>query len=278
MRADKNGSEVRGRPVALVTGAGRRLGIATAVALRLAETGWDVAFTHFAPYDARMAWGADDGATEELAKRLQGAGARACLIEADFQDVETPARAFSHAGVVPVSRGTGADSGLGAEREADPAAAVTPLYREHALGLTRLALVLVRDSQAAEDIVQDAFCGLHRRGSHLHDTDRALAYVRSAVLNGCRSEFRRRKTSRNQLPDAPAWSAESAALASEERREVLRALVRLPARQREALVLRYYLDLSEAETASAMRISRGTAKSNAARGIAALRQLLGEES
>jgi Sigma-70, region 4 len=77
------------------------------------------------------------------------------------------------------------------------------------------------------------------------------------VLNGCRSEFRRRKTSRNQLPDAPAWSAESAALASEERREVLRALVRLPARQREALVLRYYLDLSEAETASAMRISRG---------------------
>jgi RNA polymerase sigma-70 factor (sigma-E family) len=182
------------------------------------------------------------------------------------------------AGVVQVSPGTGAGSGLGAEREADPAAAVTALYREHALGLTRLALVLVRDTQSAEDIVQDAFCGLHRRWSHLHDTDKALAYVRSAVLNGCRSEFRRRKRSRDQLPDAPAWSAESAALASEERREVLRALARLPARQREALVLRYYLDLSEAETASAMRISRGTAKSTAARGIASLRQLLGEES
>lgn len=83
---------------------------------------------------------------------------------------------------------------------------------------------------------------------------------------------------RRQLADVPVWSAESAALASEERRQVLRALRRLPDRQREALILRYYLDLSEAETASAMRISRGAAKSNAARGIAALRLLLGEES
>ncbi len=161
---------------------------------------------------------------------------------------------------------------------ADPAAAVTALYREHALGLTRLALVLVRDQQTAEDIVQDAFCGLHRRWSHVRDTDKALAYVRSAVLNGCRSEFRRRRTTRDLPPEVPAWSAESAALASEERREVLRALTRLPARQREALVLRYYLDLSEAETASAMQVSRGTAKSSAARGIASLRRLLGEES
>ena len=187
-------------------------------------------------------------------------------------DLDVP----SPAGVVPVS--PGASSSLGAGRAADPAAAVTTLYREHALGLTRLALMLVRDSQAAEDIVQDAFCGLHRRWSHLHDTDRALAYVRSAVLNGCRSEFRRSKASRNELPDTPAWSAESAALATEERREVLRALSRLPARQREALVLRYYLDLSEAETASSMRISRGTVKSTTARGLAALRQLPGTES
>ena len=166
-----------------------------------------------------------------------------------------------------------------AEPAADPAAAVTALYREHALGLTRLALVLVRDKQTAEDIVQDAFCGLHRRWSHVRDTDKALAYVRSAVLNGCRSEFRRRRrTTRDLPPEVPAWSAESAALASEERREVLRALTQLPARQREALVLRYYLDLSEAETAGAMRVSRGTAKSAAARGIASLRRLLREES
>lgn len=163
--------------------------------------------------------------------------------------------------------------------DTDPAAvAVTALYRAHALGLTRLALVLVRDTQAAEDIVQDAFGGLHRRWWHLRDTDKALPYLRSAVLNGCRSEFRRRQAARRQPAEVPVWSAESAAMAIEERREVLRALNRLPARQREALVLRYYLDLSEAETAAAMGVSRGTAKSNAARGIAALRQLLGEES
>jgi RNA polymerase sigma factor (sigma-70 family) len=68
------------------------------------------------------------------------------------------------------------------------------------------------------------------------------------------------------------------ALATEERREVMRALLKLPPRQREALLLRYYLDLSEAEAASAMRISRGTAKSTVARGLAALRTMLGEES
>jgi RNA polymerase sigma factor (sigma-70 family) len=67
-------------------------------------------------------------------------------------------------------------------------------------------------------------------------------------------------------------------MASEERREVLRALAQLPARQREALVLRYFLDLSEAETAESMHVSRGAAKSAAARGIASLRRLLGEES
>jgi DNA-directed RNA polymerase specialized sigma24 family protein len=104
----------------------------------------------------------------------------------------------------------------------DPAVAVTALYAEHALGLTRLALVMVRDRQAAEDIVQDAFCGLHRLWPGLRDKNRALPYVRSAVLNGCRSEFRRQRRDRSgrdgyegYLP--PAWSAESEAEASAER-------------------------------------------------------------
>jgi RNA polymerase sigma-70 factor (sigma-E family) len=193
-------------------------------------------------------------------------------------DLDSPSD-YGAAPVLPCAR---AGSGPG-DRVADPSVAVTALYREHALGLTRLALMLTRDRQAAEDIVQDAFCGLHRRWSQVRDADKALPYVRSAVVNGCRSEFRRRRTARHLLPDAllpdaPAWSAESAVLAGEERRAVLRALTRLPARQREALVLRYYLDLSEAETASAMRVSRGTAKSAAARGIASLRRLLQEES
>lgn len=170
-------------------------------------------------------------------------------------------------------------------RRADPAAAVTALYAKHALGLTRLALVMTGDRHAAEDIVQDAFCGLHRRWDKLRDPAKALPYVRSAVLNGCRMEFRRTKAACGPSGDVdyetylpPAWSAESAALASEERREVLRALLRLPTRQREALLLRYYLDLSEADTASAMSISRGTAKSTVARGLKTLRNLLGESS
>src|SRR6202000_2579690 len=73
----------RARPVALVTGAGRRLGIATATANGPAETGWDVAFAHFDPYDARMPWGPDAGAAQELAGELAGAGARACPVEAN---------------------------------------------------------------------------------------------------------------------------------------------------------------------------------------------------
>ena len=183
----------------------------------------------------------------------------------------------SEPGPARLLRGAAALSGPDA-RAADPALAVAALYRDHALGLTRLALVLVRDTQAAEDIVQDAFYGLHRRWSHVRDADKALAYVRSAVVNGCRSEFRRRKGGHRLLLDIPVSSAESAVLASEERRAVLTALARLPARQREALVLRYYLELSEAETAAAMAVSRGTAKSATARGIASLRRLLHEES
>ncbi len=170
-----------------------------------------------------------------------------------------------------------------ADRDEAAAAAVTALYAEHALGLTRLALIIVGDREAAEDIVQDAFCGLHRRWDALRDSGKALPYVRSAVLNGCRSEARRIRTSLARGRGdgaylAPAWSAESVVMATEERREVIAALKRLPARQREALLLRYFLDLSEADTAAAMRISRGTAKSTVARGLAALRHLLGESS
>jgi RNA polymerase sigma-70 factor (sigma-E family) len=188
------------------------------------------------------------------------------------------------AGRVLGTAGFGADDAASARGLADAERAVTALYAEHALGLTRLALIMVGDRQTAEDIVQDAFCGLHRRWHRLRDTAKALPYVRSAVLNGCRSEFRRGRAAavaghggyEAYLP--PTWSAESAVLASEERREVLAALLRLPARQREALLLRFYLDLSEADTATAMRISRGTAKSTVARGLTALRQLLGEQS
>lgn len=85
-------TELAVRPVALVTGAGRRRGIATAIAQRLAGTGWDVAFTHLGAYDQRMPWGADAGAAEELTGHLRAAGARVCPVEADFEDAQAPGR------------------------------------------------------------------------------------------------------------------------------------------------------------------------------------------
>ena len=73
-------------------------------------------------------------------------------------------------------------------------------------------------------------------------------------------------------------SAEQEAIRAEDRDEVLRALAKLSARRREVLVLRYYLNLSEAEIAATLGISTGTVKSTAARGLAALARLLKEES
>jgi RNA polymerase sigma-70 factor (sigma-E family) len=149
------------------------------------------------------------------------------------------------------------------------------------VGLIRLAVVMLGDRPAAEDVVQEAFCGLYRRWSHLADPGKALSYLRSAILNGCRSELRRRiRTERRPAQETPAAvtaSAEHAVLIGEEHREVLAALRRLPPRQREALVLRYYLDLAEPEIAATMRISQGTVKSTTSRALTALGRLLEED-
>lgn len=173
----------------------------------------------------------------------------------------------------PISRPLPA---LGAEAE------VTALYRNHATGLIRLAVVMLGERAAAEDVVQDAFSALYRRWEHLTDHGKALSYLRSSTLNGCRSELRRRIRSERGAARAPvatdAASAEYAALVGEEHREVLAALRQLPARQREALVLRFYLDLSEPETAAVMRVSQGTVKSTTSRALATLGRLLKESS
>jgi RNA polymerase sigma-70 factor (sigma-E family) len=160
----------------------------------------------------------------------------------------------------------------------DHEATLTTLFREHYLGLVRMALLIVGDQPTAEDVVQDAFAALHRRLDRLSDRDNTLPYIRAAVVNGCRTVLRRRKRPfHGQEPEA-VWSAESAVFLGEDRREVLLALRTLPHRQREALVLRYYLDLSEAEIAEAMGVTRGTVKSTTSRALAALAKKLGEES
>jgi RNA polymerase sigma-70 factor (sigma-E family) len=172
-----------------------------------------------------------------------------------------------------------AAAGPARSRGADAHAAVTALYQTHAVGLIRLAVVMLGDRGAAEDVVQEAFAGLYRRWNHL-DEGRALGYVRASVLNGCRSRLRAKVREERLAAANPATlaaaSAEHTVLIGEEHATVLAALRRLPSRQREALVLRYYLDLSGPEIAAAMGIGRGTVKSTMSRALAALgRQLEG---
>jgi RNA polymerase sigma-70 factor (sigma-E family) len=160
---------------------------------------------------------------------------------------------------------------------------VTALYQAHAVGLIRLAIIMLGDRPAAEDVVQDAFLGLYRHWDGLSDTANALTYVRSSVLNRCRSVLKQlsRRDRRDRAAAAvrePGESAEASVLLSEEHREMLAAIRALPDRQCEALVLRFYLDMSEEETARAMRISRGTVKSATSRAITALGRMLKEGS
>jgi RNA polymerase sigma-70 factor (sigma-E family) len=165
--------------------------------------------------------------------------------------------------------------------KADAAAAVTALFAMNALGLAKLAYVMIGDRDAADDIVQDAFSGLYRRWEHLSDPGRALSYVRSAVLNSCRSVLRRRRPEISgglALVEAEQASAESVVLSEEERKVVMAALRRLPDRQREVLVLRFYLDMTEAEIAEQMGIGQSTVRSSAHRGLQALGRIVREMS
>jgi RNA polymerase sigma-70 factor (sigma-E family) len=155
---------------------------------------------------------------------------------------------------------------------------VTALYQAHALSLARLALLMLGDADAAQDVVQDAFFGLYRRWDKLASGDAAPAYLRASVINGCRTLLRRRSRPSIHTPAEPLESAEAALLHTEEQRALLAAIRRLPARQREALLLRYYLDMTEEQAARAMGVSRGTVKSSTSRAVAAVGRLLKEES
>ena len=165
-----------------------------------------------------------------------------------------------------------------------PPVDVTALFRQHYAGLVRLAVMLVGDRPTAEDVVQDVFARLHARRDRPAPRGDQLAYVRTCVLNGCRSALRRRAVvhrfggSRAPALELPHESAEHEVIQAEGRRQVLAALAALPQRRRDVLVLRYYLGLREAEIAAVLGISPGTVKSTAARGLAALGRALGEES
>ncbi|GAP46006.1 ECF subfamily RNA polymerase sigma-24 factor [Streptomyces azureus] len=141
----------------------------------------------------------------------------------------------------------------------------------------RLALLLVDDLPTAEDVVQDAFAALlHRHGRRLADLDDPEAYLRTSVVNSARSVLRRRRTARAYIPERQHHvpSADQSVLLAETHQEVINALQHLTRRQREVLVLRYWSDLTEAQIADTLGVSRGTVKSTANRALNALgRQL-----
>jgi RNA polymerase sigma-70 factor (sigma-E family) len=165
---------------------------------------------------------------------------------------------------------------LGAGWDADQA--VEELYAAHYRRLVRLSVLLVHDVETAEEVVQDSFVAMHGRWRRLRQPDLALAYLRQTVVNRSRSVLRRRGVRASYTPPHVPQADDDHAVASERRAEVLDALRGLPERQREVLALRYYLDLSEADIAATLGISRGAVKSHASRGVAALRSQMEDVS
>jgi RNA polymerase sigma-70 factor (sigma-E family) len=175
--------------------------------------------------------------------------------------------------------GASADTGAVSD-QAD--SELTALFRSHHLDLVRLATMLTGDRPTAEDVVQDAFEKVYTARDRLAGSGGVgVSYLRTAVINGSHQVHRRRKVARRHEKQEPGetgqLSAEQEVICAERHREVAAALARLPRRRREVLVLRYYLELSEAEIAETLNISPGTVKSSAARGLAALAKSFGEK-
>ena len=152
----------------------------------------------------------------------------------------------------------------------DSEAAVAELFAARYPEMVRLAGLLGADD--AEDVAQEAFARLLGRHATLRDPAAAIGYVRVTVCNLTRNRHRhlgiaRLKAPLASLPPEMA-SPEDGALVREDHREVLAALAALPSRQREAVVLRFWLELNEAEIAAAMGITAGTVKSLVSRGVA----------
>jgi RNA polymerase sigma-70 factor (sigma-E family) len=159
--------------------------------------------------------------------------------------------------------------------------AMTMLYDRHYRALTQLAGLLVSDVDVAEEIVQEAFVAMHSAWRRLRGCDRALPYLRQAVIRRSRSECATRTARPGGQQGAPAAGQQSAApgqqtagqqpVSAQQAPGLVAALRALPARQREALILRYYADMPDAQIATAMGISIRTVSSHVARGISSLR-------
>ena len=154
-------------------------------------------------------------------------------------------------------------------------AGLEAVYLDQYPQLVGLARTILAGADGAEEIVQEAFVRTLSRWGGVDEQDSPLRYVRSAVINLCRSRFRRKV-----VPLRPAGaepSAEATAARNARRDAVLTALGQLPTRQREVVALRYFGGLSTAETAQELSIAEGTVKAHLHRGLAALREQLEDQ-
>jgi RNA polymerase sigma-70 factor (sigma-E family) len=158
----------------------------------------------------------------------------------------------------------------------DRASAVAMLFEEHYTSLVRMARLLVDDRETAEDVVMDAFTSLYRRWTAVRDPGEAHRYVRSCVLNGARSQLRRRRLRRRHESERSQHEAARDGHETNEadRSTVMQLLGTLPYRQRQVLVLRYFVDMTEAQIAAELGVSPGSVKTHASRGLAAMARAL----
>ena len=182
----------------------------------------------------------------------------------------------SHTGEVGALRETRV---VGRQNRTD---AVSALFVAHHRRLVGLSSLLVDDPGSAEEVVQEAFLALYRQYRLLRDPSAAVAYLNRCVVNGGRRRLIRRRSFAARVlllepPHEAQASAEQEAAVHDLSDTLWRGLQQLPGRQREVLVLRYYLDQSEAEIAETIGISRGSVKTHASRGLATLARRLDME-
>jgi RNA polymerase sigma-70 factor (sigma-E family) len=166
---------------------------------------------------------------------------------------------------------------VGSNELADLNTLLGQLFAEEATNLVRLARFFVDDRTAAEDLVQEAFIRLSRSAHRVQDQEKIKPYLRSIVLNLARDHNRRGLMSLRHRPptDPEPPGLDDQVAADDDRRVVIAALRQIAPGQRNVLVLRYYMELSVAETAATLGVSVNTVKTQQQRGLASLAQLLG---
>jgi RNA polymerase sigma-70 factor (sigma-E family) len=161
----------------------------------------------------------------------------------------------------------------------DRDALVAELFRLEGARLVRMARLFTDDRNAAEDLVQEAFIRLHRAAHRIQDPAKAAPYLRSIVVNLARDHNRRGLMSLRHQEAEPSGTEpdvpEDVLVLDDERRRLLEEVRELSPRQRDCILLRFYLDLSESEIAETLDISKNSVKTHCRRGMEALRARIG---